>query len=134
MEKFIVVANFTCHDGCEDDLYTSQWLVGTFDNVKDCLEASRSDLCNVACDHYECVIPEEDYYDDEGEIKEEEYRKAIEDCAFTYCEGRWEAMLGGIEIGFDTSTSVEIMSNDFIDDEFTDQRQIVKYYVYKMCL
>ena len=86
----------------------------------------------MACDHYECVIPEEEYYDDEGDVKEEEYRKALEDCAFAYCENRWEAMLGGITVGFNTSNSVEILSNDFIDDEYTDQRQIVKYYIHKL--
>lgn len=134
MEKYMVVANFTCHDGCEDDLYSSQWLVGTFDTVEECVEASWKDLIDVACDHYECIVPEDEFYTEEGELKEEEYNKAVEDLAFAYCENRWEAMLGGIDIGFITSNSVEILSNDFIDDEYTDQRQIIKYYIYKLFL
>jgi hypothetical protein len=134
MEKFIVVANFACDGGCDPDLYSSQWLVGTFDTVDECISASLKDLCDVACDHYECVIPEEEYYDDEGEVKEEEYRKAIEDCAFAYCEGRWERKIDDILVSLKVENSAEIVSNDFIDDEYTDQRQIVKYYIHKLFL
>jgi hypothetical protein len=132
MEKFIVVANFACDGGCDPDLYSSQWLVGTFDTVDECISASLKDLCDVACDHYECVIPEEDYYDDEGEVKEEEYRKAIEDCAFAYCKGRWERTVDKILSYLAIENSTEILSNDFVDDEYTDQRQIVKYYTHKL--
>ena len=131
MEKYLVVANFTCHDGCEDDLYTSQWLVGTFTTVEECMEASRKDLIDVACDHYECAIPEEEYYNEEGELTEE-YRKVIEDKAFEYCENRWEATIGSVEIGLASNNSVELLANDFIDDDYTDQRQIVKYYMYRV--
>jgi hypothetical protein len=132
MEKYLVVANFTCHDACEDDLYSSQWLVGTFFSPEECLVASRKDLIDVACDHYECVVPEEEYYNDEGELNEEEYRKAVEDLAFEYCNDHWEALIGSIEIGLASSNSVELLANDFIDDEYTDQRQIVKYYMYRV--
>jgi len=126
MEKFIVVANFTCHDTCEDDLYTSQWLVGTFDKVEDCIEASRKDLGRVAQDHFECVLCEEEFE------SEKEYYDAIAENVANYCSDRWEAMIGGIEVELNTSNSVETMSNDFIDSEFTDQRQIVKYYIHKI--
>jgi hypothetical protein len=132
MEKFIVVANFACEDNCESDLYSSQWLVGTFNTIEECIEASRKDLIDVACDHYECVIPEEEYYDDEGGVKEEEYRKALEDCAFAYCEDRWERAVDKILADLAIGNSAEIVSNDFIDDEYTDQRQIVKYYIHKL--
>lgn len=132
MEKLIVVANFACEDNCESDLYSSQWLVGTFNTIDECISASLKDLIDVACDHYECVIPEEDFYDEEGELKKEEYKKVLEDKAFEYCENRWEAMRGGIEVGLASDNSAEIMANDFIDDEYTDQRQIVKYYIHKL--
>ena len=132
MEKFIVVANFACDGGCDPDLYSSQWLVGTFNTVDECVSASLKDLCDVACDHYECVIPEEEYYDDEGEVKEEAYRVAIEDCAFAYCKGRWEREVNGILDDLEMSGSSEIMSNDFVDAAYTEQRQIVKYYIHKL--
>ena len=133
MEKYIVVANFTCHDGCEDDLYSSQWLVGTFDTVEECLEASLKDLIDVACDHYECVIPEDEYYNEDGEVTED-YKKAVEDKAFTYCKDRWEASMENVLRDLEVNNSAEFIVNDFIDDEFTDQRQIVKYNIYKLFL
>lgn len=134
MEKFIVVANFACDGGCDPDLYSSQWLVGTFNTIDECISASLKDLCDVACDHYECVIPEEEYYNEEGEVKEEEYRKVIEDCAFEYCKDRWERKIDDILVSLKAENSAEIVSNDFIDDEYTDQRQIVKYYIHKLFL
>ena len=133
MEKYLVVANFACHDGCEDDLYSSQWLVGTFNTVEECLEASLKDLVDVACDHYECVIPEDEYYNEDGEVTED-YKKAVEDKAFTYCEDRWEASMENILRDLEINNSAEFIVNDFIDDEFTDQRQIVKYNIYKLFL
>jgi hypothetical protein len=132
MEKYFVIANFTCHDACEDDIYSSQWLVGTFNTVEECVEASRKDLIDVACDHYECIVPEEEYYDNEGELKEEEYRKAIEDLAFDYCSDHWAAKIEDIELSLASGNSAELIANDFIDDEYTDQRQIVKYYMYRV--
>ena len=132
MEKYLVVANYTCHDACEDDLYTSQWLVGTFFSPEECIEGARKDLIDVACDHYECVVPEEEYYNDEGELNKEEYRKAIEDLAFDYCSDPWVAKTADIAISLASGNSVELMANDFVDDEFTDQRQIVKYYMYRI--
>ena len=133
MEKYLVVANFACHDGCEDDLYSSQWLVGTFNTVEECLEASLKDLVDVACDHYECVIPEDEYYNEDGEVTED-YKKAVEDKAFTYCKDRWEASMEDVLRDLEVNNSAEFIVNDFIDDEFTDQRQIVKYNIYKLFL
>jgi hypothetical protein len=126
MEKFIVVANFACNEACEDELYSSQWLVGTFDTVDECVSASLKDLCDVACDHYECVLEEDEFE------TEEEYRKVIEDCAFAYCKGHWEREANGILDDLEMSGSAEIMSNDFVDAAYTDQRQIVKYYIHKL--
>ena len=126
MEKYLVVANFTCHDGCEDDLYASQWLVGTFFSYEECLEAARKDLGKVAQDHYECVLCEEEFE------SEEEYYDAIAENVDNYCSEHWEVTIGAIEIGLASGNSVELLANDFVDDEFTDQRQIVKYYMYKI--
>ena len=33
-----------------------------FDTVEECVEASRKDLIDVACDHYECIVPEDEFY------------------------------------------------------------------------
>lgn len=126
MERFIIVANFTCHDACEDDLYTSQWLVGTFETVDECMSASLKDLGKVAGDHFECVLCEEEF------DSEEEYQDALAENVETYCSDRWERETEKILDELKISNSVEIMSNDFVDDEFTDQRQIVKYYIHKI--
>jgi hypothetical protein len=126
MNKFIVVANFTCYDTCDDDLYTSQWLVGTFDTVDECVSASLKDLGKVAGDHYECVLGEEEF------DSEDEYYNIITESVESYCGGHWERETTGILDDLEISGSSEIVSNDFTDDNYTDQRQIVKYYIHKI--
>lgn len=125
MEKYLVVANYTCHDACEDDLYSSQWLVGTFFSREECLIASRKDLSKVAQDHYECVLY--DAFD-----SEEDYLDAITEYVEDYCSEHWVAKTEDIEISLASGNSAELLANDFVDDEFTDQRQIVKYYMYRV--
>lgn len=126
MEKYFVVANFTCHDACEDDLYTSQWAVGTFNTIDEGIKASLKDLGKVAGDHFECVLCEEEF------CNEEDYYKALAENVENYCSDHWEATVSDIEIGLASENSTEFLTNDFVDGEFTDQRQIVKYYVYKV--
>jgi hypothetical protein len=126
MNKFIVVANFACYDTCDDDLYTSQWLVGTFDTVDECVSASLKDLGKVAGDHYECVLGEEEF------DSEDEYYNIITESVESYCGGHWERETTGILDDLEISGSSEIVSNDFTDDNYTDQRQIVKYYIHKI--
>jgi hypothetical protein len=126
MEKLIVVANFTCHDACEDDLYTSQWLVGTFDTVDECIYASLKDLGKVANDHFECVLNEEEF------DSEEDYYDALAENVESYCYEHWERRTDDLLASLKVENSAEIVSNDFIDDEYTDQRQIVKYYIHKV--
>lgn len=125
MEKFIVVANFACHDACEDDLYSSQWLVGTFDTVDGCVSASLEDLYVVAHDHYECVLPDD-------ELEEDEYESQLAEKVEEYISDRWEREANGILDDLALRGSAEIMSNDFVDADYTDQRQIVKYYIHKL--
>lgn len=126
MEKYFVVANFTCYDACEDDLYTSQWLVGTFFTFEECTKASLEDLGKVAGDHFECVLCEEEF------DSEDEYYNVIAEKVEEYCSDHWEATIDSIEISLASSNSAELLTNDFIDSEFTDQRQIVKYYLYRV--
>jgi hypothetical protein len=126
MNKFIVVANFACYDTCDDDLYTSQWLVGTFDTVDECASASLKDLGKVAGDHYECVLGEEEF------DSEDEYYNIITESVESYCGGHWERETTGILDDLEISGSSEIVSNDFVDSNYTDQRQIVKYYMYRV--
>ena len=126
MEKFIVVANFACDGGCDPDLYSSQWLVGAFDTVDECVSASLKDLGKVAQDHYECVLDEEEF------DSEEEYYDAIAGNVDNYCSVRWEREANGILDDLEMRGSSEIMSNDFVDANYTDQRQIVKYYIHKL--
>ena len=126
MEKFIVVANFACHDACEDELYASQWLVGTFNTIDECVSASLKDLGKVAGDHYECVLGEEEF------DSEDEYYDVIAENIESYCGDHWERETTGILDDLEMSGSSEIMSNDFVDADYTDQRQIVKYYIHKL--
>jgi hypothetical protein len=127
MNKFIVVASFTCHDGCEDDIFTSQWLVGSFDDIDDCIEAAKKDLVDVARDHYECILESEEF------DSEEEYYDAIAENVENYISEQYPTAVSAILTDLDNSRkSVELLSNDFVDDNYTDQRQIVKYYIHKI--
>ena len=126
MEKYLVVANFACNEACEDELYSSQWLVGTFDTVDECVSASLKDLGKVAQDHYECVLDEEEF------DSEEEYYDAIAENVENYCSGYWKRDANGILDDLEIRSSSEIVFNDFIDSNYTDQRQIVKYYIHKL--
>ncbi len=125
MEKFIVVANFACNDACADELYSSQWLVGTFNTVDECIQASLEDLKKVAKDHYECVLPDD-------EFEEDEYESQLAEKVEEYISDYWEREANGILDDLALRGSAEIMSNDFVDADYTDQRQIVKYYIYKL--
>ena len=126
MEKFIVVANFACNEACEDELYSSQWPVGTFDTVDECVSASLKDLGKVAQDHYECVLDEEEF------DSEEEYYDAIAENIENYCSSYLKRDANGILDDLEIRGSSEIVFNDFIDSNYTDQRQIVKYYIHKL--
>lgn len=125
MEKFIVVANFACNEACEDELYSSQWLVGTFNTVDECIQASLEDLKKVAKDHYECVLPED-------EFEEDEYESLLAEKVEEYVSDYWEREANGILNDLTLRGSAEIISNDFVDADYTDQRQIVKYYIHKL--
>ena len=125
MEKFIVVANFACNEACEDELYSSQWLVGTFNTVDECIQASLEDLKKVAKDHYECVLPED-------EFEEDEYESQLAENVEEYISDYWEREANGILDDLTLRGSAEIISNDFVDADYTDQRQIVKYYIHKL--
>jgi hypothetical protein len=126
MEKLVVVANFTCYDACEDDLYTSQWLVGIFDTVDECISASLKDLGKVASDHFECILNEEEF------DSEEDYYDALAENVENYCCEHWERRTDDILVNLKIENSAEIVVNDFTDDEYTDQRQAVKYYIHKV--
>jgi hypothetical protein len=126
MEKLVVVANFTCYDACEDDLYTSQWLVGIFDTVDECVSASLKDLGKVASDHFECILNEEEF------DSEEDYYDALAENVENYCCEHWERRTDDILVNLKIENSAEIVVNDFTDDEYTDQRQAVKYYIHKV--
>ena len=125
MNKFIVVASFVCHDVCEDEIFNSQWLVGSFDNLDDCIEAAKKDLVDVAKDHYECVLESEEF------DSEEEYYDAIAENVENYLREQCPTAVSPILIDLDMGRkSVEILSNDFVDDNYTDQRQVVSYFIH----
>lgn len=127
MDKFIVVASFTCHDTCEDEIFNSQWLVGSFDDLDDCIEAAKKDLVDVAKDHYECVLESEEF------DSEEEYYDAIAENVENYLREQCLTAVSAILIDLNNGRkSVEILSNDFIDDNYTDQRQVVNYFIHKV--
>jgi hypothetical protein len=125
MEKFIVVANFACDGGCNPDLFANQWLVGTFNTIDECIQASLEDLKKVAKDHYECVLPDD-------EFEEDEYTEVVAECVENYLGDPWERYYDGIVDDLELRGSSEILSNDFVDSAYTDQRQIVKYFIHKL--
>ena len=126
MEKYLVIANFACYDACEDDLYTSQWAVGTFDTIGECFESAKEDLRQVARDHYECVL------DTDGYESSAEFELAIEDKIVDYTACRWISALADTAQNLTMFKSDEFLTNDFTDGKYTDQRQIVKYTIYKI--
>ena len=126
MEKYFVVASFVCHDGSEDEIYNSQWKVGIFDTVDECMAAGLKDLTQVAQDHYECVLDAEEF------DSEEEYLDAIAENVENYVGEHWEAPSDCIEIDLNARDCAVFLTVDFIDSEFTDQRQVVTYCMYKM--
>lgn len=126
MEKYFVVASFVCHDGCEDEIHNSQWKVGIFNTVDECMAAGLKDLTQVAQDHYECVFDEEEF------DSEEEYLDAIAENVENYVGEHWEAPPDCIEIDLRAQDCAVFLTVDFIDSEFTDQRQVVNYCMYKM--
>lgn len=126
MEKYFVVASFVCHDGCEDEVYNSQWKVGMFNTVDECRAAGLKDLTEVARDHYECVLDEEEF------DSEEEYLNAIAEYVENYVSEHWEAPLECIETDLKNRDSAIFLTVDYIDCNFTDQRQVVTYCMYKI--
>ena len=126
MEKDFVVASFVCHEGCEDEVYNSQWRVGMFNTVDECRAAGLKDLTAVAQDHYECVLDEEEF------DSEQEYYDAIAENVENYVGEHWEATQECIETDLKNRDSAVFLTVDFIDSEFTDQRQVVTYCMYKM--
>jgi hypothetical protein len=90
------------------------------------VSASLKDLGKVAGDHYECVLSEEEF------DSEDEYYNIITESVESYCGGHWERETTGILDDLEISGSSEIVSNDFTDNNYTDQRQIVKYYIHKI--
>ena len=126
MEKYLVIANFAGYDAREDDLYASQWAVGTFDTLGECFESAKEDLKQVARDYYECVLDTDDYE------SSAEFELAIEDKIVDYVACRWISTLTDTTQRLTMFKSDEFLTNDFTDGKYTDQRQIVKYTIYKI--
>ena len=127
MEKYLVVAGFTSHDCCEDEIYSNQWLVGSFDDIDDCIEAAKKDLVDTARDHFECILEVEEF------DSEEDYYDEIAENVELYLKDQHQTAVSAILIDLDNGRkSVEILSNDFTDDNYTDQRQIVNYFIHKI--
>lgn len=125
MEKLLVIGNFACHDGCEDDLFASQWSVGIFDTITDCLEAALEDLRQVGRDHYECILDTDEFE------TSAEYERAIEDKVEDYISDQWMRSAEEIENDLKVFAHAEFLSNDFCCED-TDQRQRTKYYIYEL--
>lgn len=125
MEKYLVIANFACQSYCEDDLYASQWLVGTFATVEECIEASLQDLLQVGRDHYECIVDETEFE------TEAEYDMTLDDKASEYCAECNKPNLNAIKDELLMQGHSEFLWNDFVCED-TDARQITKYAIYKI--
>lgn len=126
MEKYFVIASFVCHDDCENEVYSSQWKVGVFNTIDECRAAGLKDLTEVAQDHYECVLDGEEF------DSEEEYLEAIAEYVEDYVGEHWEATLECIETDLKNRDCAVFLTVDFTDNDFTEQRQVVNYCMYKM--
>ena len=125
MKKFMVIANFACQQYCEDDLHSSQWPVGTFDTIDECIKASLEDLRQVGRDHYECILDTDEFE------TSAEYDCAIEDKVEDYISDQWMRGIEEIENDLKVFAHAEFLSNDFCCED-TDQRQRTKYYIYEL--
>ena len=127
MEKYFVVASFTSYDGYEDEIFNNQWLVGSFDDLDECIEAAKKDLVDVAKDHYECVLDPDEF------DSEEDYESSIKRHVEDYLGDQYITTVDAILIDLDNGRkSVEILSNDYVDTDLTDQRQVVNYFIHKI--
>lgn len=125
MEKYLVIANFACQSYCEDDLYASQWPVGTFATVEESVEASLQDLFQVGRDHYECIVDDADFE------MEAEYDITVDDKARDYCAKCNKPDLDAIKSALLMHGHSEFLWNDFVCKD-TNTRQITKYTIYKI--
>lgn len=124
MEQYLVVANFACHDYNDSDLYTSQWMVGTFDTLDECYRASYNDLKQVGRDYYEGIV-DADEFETEAEVN-----IAIDTKVLDYVDDRIICSEKSARESIDSYGHAEIISNDF----GVSQRQITKYVAYKLTL
>ena len=78
MKNYLVLANFAGYDKNEDELFTNQWTVGSFDTLEECYEACREDIFQVAKDTFGPI------YDTDEADEVDELSKEIDnytDCA-----------------------------------------------------
>lgn len=73
-KNYLLLANFAGYDKDEDELFTNQWTVGTFDTLEECYAECEKDIRQVATDTFESAY-------DEDEV--EELNKKIKD--YTDC-------------------------------------------------
>ena len=125
MEQYLVIANFACHDDNEYELYANQWPVGIFESLDECYRHAREDLKQVGRDHYECIL-DTDEFDSAAEFELE-----LENRALDYISEHITFSASSVRDSLCRPGHAEIIANDFECGD-TNQRQIVKYMVYKL--
>lgn len=70
MKNYLVLCNFAGYDLSENELFTNQWTVGSFDTLEECYKACEDDMEQVGRDAYEGMF-------DEDEV--EEYKEKLKD-------------------------------------------------------
>jgi hypothetical protein len=112
MNKYLVLACFSAHNMDDDELWSNQWLVGTFESLEECYTKCENDLEQVGKDSLE------GRYDDEEEFEEE---------VKFYLSGK--EISHRTEDDFIGNNPVTILSNDYWTDE---HREMINYIVVKI--
>jgi hypothetical protein len=70
MKNYLVLASFAGYDKNEDELFTNQWTVGSFDTLEECYGACEKDIEQVAKDTFEPAYDADEADELNKEIKD----------------------------------------------------------------
>ena len=110
--KYLVLACFAGHTDDDNELWTNQWLVGTFDSLEECCAESEKDLEQVARDSLECRFE-----------NEEEFEREVQNYLST------KEMICRTDLDFKEQHPAIILSNDYWTN---DHHEIIDYIVVKI--
>lgn len=114
MSKYLLLCTFCGREEDDQELWTNQWTVGTFEQLETCYVESELDLQQVGKDSLEGRFDDDEQEEFEEELKNYLNQKVIRHRSERDCK-LFEPVL--------------ILSNDYWTD---DHREIVNYVVIKL--